>query len=62
MNYLLLKPIDTTSLLWVILIVAVLAIVFAVLIVLVSKLCFVNKVILPKTVERPINIVRTLIE
>ena len=43
MNYLLLKPIDTTSLLWVILIVAVLAIVFAVLIVLVSKLCFVKE-------------------
>lgn len=40
---LLLKPINTTTLLWVILIVAVLAIVFAVLIVLVSKLCFVKE-------------------
>lgn len=40
---LLLKPIDTTSLLWVVLIVAVLAVVFAVLIVLVSKLCFVKE-------------------
>lgn len=40
---LLLKPIDTTALLWVVLIVAVLAIVFAVLIVTVSKVCFVKE-------------------
>ena len=39
----LLKPINTTTLLWVVLIVAVLAVIFAALIVMVSKLCFVKE-------------------
>lgn len=43
MTYLLLRPINLTTLFWVIGVVAVLAIVFALLIVLVSKLCFVKE-------------------
>lgn len=43
MTNLLLNSINTTTLLWVILIVAVLAVIFAVLIVTVSKLCFVKE-------------------